>query len=426
MNDVAIRVEGLGKHYRIGRRERYRTLRDTIAEIVTAPVRRAGSLFRKRTTQAESDDLIWALRDVSFEVPAGSVVGVIGRNGAGKSTLLKILSRITEQTEGRIELRGRVGSLLEVGTGFHPELSGRENIFLNGAILGMRRSEIVRKFDEIVSFAEVERFIDTPVKHYSTGMYMRLAFSVAAHLEPEILLVDEVLAVGDALFQKKCLGKIGDVAKGGRTVVFVSHNMAAIRQLCSVGILLRDGALAQTSSLDDAIRHYAGVADDASEWRRPETRPGSGANLVFERLRCEVIGDQPNLTLSIEGELRSIRPHPPALLAFDVLDAYSVPLFQSLPEAEPFIGYSDQPLHFDVSIDLPPLVPGTYRVGAWAGTHYAHTIDLVESALAFTILSSPTPGRTYPHTYDHGAIVPRSSVRLRTGTHSFVPDLTAC
>ena len=208
-----------------------------------APLRdyRLSSIANRRSKIGQSE-LIWALKDVSFEVKQGEVVGIIGRNGAGKSTLLKILSRITEPTEGRVELRGRVGSLLEVGTGFHPELTGHENIYLYGAILGMDRWEITRKFDEIVAFAELEKFIDTPVKKYSSGMYMRLAFAVAAHLEPEILLVDEVLAVGDAEFQRKCLGKMGDLAKEKRTVLFVSHNMGAISVLCSTGMLLRNGA----------------------------------------------------------------------------------------------------------------------------------------------------------------------------------------
>ena len=226
MSDLAIRVNGLSKKYYIGgRQERYKTLRDTLTDAVAAPFRRVGKLLRRDfspfTSHFSPDETIWALKDVSFEVKQGEVVGIIGRNGAGKSTLLKILSRITEPTEGYADIYGRVGSLLEVGTGFHPELTGRENIYLNGAILGMNRVEINKKFDEIVSFAEVEKFIDTPVKHYSSGMYLRLAFAVAAHLEPEILLVDEVLAVGDAEFQKKCMGKMGDVAKEGRTVLFV-------------------------------------------------------------------------------------------------------------------------------------------------------------------------------------------------------------
>src|SRR5712691_3252284 len=227
VTDFAIRVEGLGKRYRIGERERYRALRDTIADAIKAPLRRLRS-----GRPSLVDNTIWALRDVSLEVAPGEVFGVIGHNGAGKSTLLKILSRITAPSEGRAELRGRVGSLLEVGTGFHPELTGRENVYLNGAILGMRRSEVRRKFDDIVAFAEVEQFLDTPVKRYSSGMAVRLAFAVAAHLEPEILIVDEVLAVGDAAFQRKCLGKMESVGREGRTVLFVSHNMAAVTHLC--------------------------------------------------------------------------------------------------------------------------------------------------------------------------------------------------
>lgn len=240
-----IRVEHLGKQYRVGGAgPRYRTLRDTVADFARMPLRR------------EQTNQFWALRDVSFDVGHGEVVGVIGRNGAGKSTLLKILSRITGPSEGRIRLRGRVGTLLEVGTGFHPELTGRENVFLNGAILGMRREETARKFDEIVDFAEVEQFINTPVKHYSSGMYLRLAFAVAAHLEPEILIVDEVLAVGDATFQKKSLGKMGDVARAGRTVLFVSHNMGAIRSLCRRAIWLNQGQVVADGPVLAVVDRY--------------------------------------------------------------------------------------------------------------------------------------------------------------------------
>ncbi|RLB00320.1 MAG: ABC transporter ATP-binding protein [Deltaproteobacteria bacterium] len=254
MSDVAIRVENLSKRYRIGQREGYLALRDVLARGLKAPFR-----LLKRDSQnlsRRSNEYIWALKDVSFEVKRGEVVGIIGRNGAGKTTLLKILSRITEPTEGYAEVRGRVGSLLEVGTGFHPELTGRENIYLNGAILGMKKREIDRKFDEIVAFAEVEKFIDTPVKYYSSGMYVRLAFAVAAHLEPEILLVDEVLAVGDAAFQKKCLGKMGDVAKEGRTVLFVSHNMAAIERLCQRALLLDKGNLILSGHAQELVARY--------------------------------------------------------------------------------------------------------------------------------------------------------------------------
>ena len=257
MHEIAIRVEGLSKLYRIGPRERYRTLRDTVTDAMYAPFRRSPHPSPLTT----HDPYIWALKDVSFEVKQGEVVGIIGRNGAGKSTLLKILSRITKPTEGRAEIHGRVASLLEVGTGFHPELTGRENIYLNGAILGMKKAEMERKFDEIVAFAEVEKFIDTPVKHYSSGMYVRLAFAVAAHLEPEILLVDEVLAVGDAAFQKKCLGKMGDVAKEGRTVLFVSHNMASLKQLCPISFWLNAGEIKARGHTADVVASYLTLLD---------------------------------------------------------------------------------------------------------------------------------------------------------------------
>src|SRR5437016_4097867 len=234
MAPLAIEVQGLSKRYRIGGRPvPYRTLRDTMVDRLTAPWRRVRSLTGGRESPSRANETFWALRDVSFEVAPGEVVGIIGRNGAGKSTLLKILSRITEPTDGFATINGRVGSLLEVGTGFHGELTGHENVYLSGAILGMTKKEIDRKFDEIVAFAEVEHFVDTPVKHYSSGMYLRLAFAVAAHLEPEILLVDEVLAVGDITFQRKCIGKMGDVARQGRTILFVSHNIAAVGRLCS-------------------------------------------------------------------------------------------------------------------------------------------------------------------------------------------------
>jgi ABC-type polysaccharide/polyol phosphate transport system ATPase subunit len=246
-SDVIIRAEGLGKKYVIGHQssERYTALRDVMAQAARNFARTTRDMLRGQALVAgDETEEFWALKDINFEIKRGDVVGIIGRNGAGKSTLLKVLSRITEPTEGRVEIKGRVASLLEVGTGFHPELSGRENIYLNGAILGMGRAEITRKFDEIVDFAGVEKFLDTPVKRYSSGMYVRLAFAVAAHLEPEILIVDEVLAVGDAEFQKKCLGKMKDVSGQGRTVLFVSHNMGAVKELCPTSMLLRDGSIA--------------------------------------------------------------------------------------------------------------------------------------------------------------------------------------
>lgn len=286
MKDLAIIVENLNKLYRIGKKqEKYKTLRDTIADAFISPFKKAGSLIRGQASAASNlNETIWALRDVSFEVKKGEVVGIIGRNGAGKSTLLKILSRITEPTKGSAEIHGRVGSLLEVGTGFHAELTGRENIYLNGAILGMRKAEIDKKFDEIVAFAEVEKFIDTPVKHYSSGMYLRLAFAVAAHLEPEILIVDEVLAVGDARFQKKCLNKMEDVGKEGRTVLFVSHNMPAITRLCKRAILLNDGKVILDDAAPKVVHAYQndGVSTTAETlWHDLSKAPGGDIARLF-------------------------------------------------------------------------------------------------------------------------------------------------
>lgn len=259
MTETAIRIEHLSKQYLIGGRQQAtnNSLRDVLAQSATAPLRRMAKVLRgQAASSAHHDETFWALKDVSFEIQSGEALGIIGRNGAGKSTLLKILSRITEPTAGRVTLKGRVGSLLEVGTGFHSELTGRENIYLNGAILGMTRAEVNRKLDEIIAFAETEQFIDTAVKHYSSGMYLRLAFAVAAHLEPEILLVDEVLAVGDAGFQKKCLGKMSDVANEGRTVVFVSHNMGAISSLTQRTICLEHGQLIDVGDTKQVIENY--------------------------------------------------------------------------------------------------------------------------------------------------------------------------
>jgi lipopolysaccharide transport system ATP-binding protein len=268
MSDIAIRAEKLGKRYRIGQWQRYLALRDVLTQAVKSPLR----LFRGSSLKHSSNGNghIWALKDASFEVREGEVVGIIGRNGAGKSTLLKILARVTKPTEGFAKIHGRMGSLLEVGTGFHTELTGRENVYLSGGILGMKKREIVRKFDEIVAFAEVEKFIDTPLKHYSSGMQMRLAFAVAAHLEPEILLVDEVLAVGDSEFQKKCLGKMEDVSRGGRTILFVSHNMGAITRLCSRSLWLDSGKIARSGPSNEIVAEYQSrYLTTRAEWTRP-------------------------------------------------------------------------------------------------------------------------------------------------------------
>lgn len=287
MNEIAIRVENLSKQYQIGNgsnddpRFGYKSLRDTLTDAIASPLRRTKSLLQKKATVAvQRHETIWALKDVSFEVKRGEIVGIIGRNGAGKSTLLKILTRITEPSRGEATIYGRVGSLLEVGTGFHPELTGRENIYLNGAILGMKHVDITQKFDDIVDFAEIETFIDTPVKHYSSGMYMRLAFAIAAHLEPDILLVDEVLAVGDAQFQKKCLGKMGDAAQGGRTVLLVSHNMAAISGLCQRVLYIKDGKLWIDGNSQDAIRHYMTDVESSTKTLLVDRRDRKGEGHV--------------------------------------------------------------------------------------------------------------------------------------------------
>jgi lipopolysaccharide transport system ATP-binding protein len=291
MSNIAIRVENLSKRYTIGRaQQRHDTLRDALVS----------TFKRSNVPTLERSDELWALRDVSFEVQRGEVVGVIGRNGAGKSTLLKILSRITEPTSGRAEIHGRVGSLLEVGTGFHPELTGRENIYLNGAILGMRRREIERKFDEIVAFAEIERFLDTPVKRYSSGMYVRLAFAVAAHLEPEILLVDEVLAVGDAQFQKKCLGKMGDVAKEGRTVLFVSHSMPMILRLCERTILLSTGHLEADGASTEVSRHHLSSSSGSPAERSWPDRQGAPGDDVARLHSVRILDDSGCVAAAID------------------------------------------------------------------------------------------------------------------------------
>jgi len=352
---TAIKVENLSKLYRIGaKQERYKTLRDSIMSAISGPFRKmkqrakgqgprvdssssalstplqasGSSLSAHSSSLPSNDGYIWALRDVSFSVKRGEVVGIIGRNGAGKTTLLKILSRITEPTEGQATVYGRLASLLEVGTGFHPELTGRENIYLNGAILGMKKAEIDHKFDEIVAFAEIEKFIDTPVKHYSSGMYVRLAFAVAAHLEPEILLVDEVLAVGDAAFQKKCLGKMGDVAKEGRTVLFVSHNMGVVDALCSKAFLLNNGEIAASGKADEVIKFYLKCIKKTTinDLSKRKDRSGSG-RVKFTSISLEDGNGMPTKVLVCGKDANIVLNYK----ASDVLNNVSVSLgFYSL------------------------------------------------------------------------------------------------
>lgn len=333
MGNLAVRVEGLGKRYRIGsKRQHYRTLRDTLADALFDPFKKAQQLLRGQAYAAAGlEEIIWALRDVSFDVEHGEVIGIIGRNGAGKSTLLKILSRITEPTEGFVDIYGRVGALLEVGTGFHPELTGRENIYLNGAILGMARAEIHRKFDEIVNFSGVEKFIDTPVKHYSSGMGLRLGFSVAAHLEPEILVVDEVLAVGDAEFQAKCLGKMSEVAGQGRTVLFVSHNMSAILSLCSQAILLDQGVVINRDTPSAIVSYYLDTNGTTSWESNSDTQEIIKINRIYISQPDETAIEylDPTLPIDIVVEYSTKEPIQNMLLGFDVLTGEGLLLFRT-------------------------------------------------------------------------------------------------
>jgi lipopolysaccharide transport system ATP-binding protein len=369
MSDIAIRAEGLSKRYRIGQREPYKALRDVLADALYAPFRAVTSTWGGRQQTARenpSDNYIWALKDVSFEIRQGEVVGIIGRNGAGKTTLLKILSRITRPTEGYAEIHGRVGSLLEVGTGFHPELTGRENIYLNGAILGMKKAEIDRKFDEIVAFAEIEKFLDTPVKRYSSGMYVRLAFAVAAHLDPEILLVDEVLAVGDAAFQKKCLGKMGEVAGEGRTVLFVSHNMAAIQGLCSRGILLDSGQVVFEGDVSKAVYEYLAIIREIASLK---ARWGNDSGAVVRLSRFDIINEQGELSNSVICGSRVIfvMDLEPREKAEHVVISIGIDNFQGVRVcllANVLVGFpvSLQPPRTTISCEVPqmPLTPGRY------------------------------------------------------------------
>ncbi len=370
----AIRVRGLGKEYPLRHgRTPYKTAREAIVTALSAPIR----LFRAGPTTPGSakPERFWALRDVSFDVPAGEVVGIIGRNGAGKSTLLKILARITDPSEGSAEIFGRVGSLLEVGTGFHPELTGRENIFMNGAILGMRRAEIIRRFDEIVAFAETEKFLDTAVKHYSSGMYLRLAFAVAAHLEPEILIVDEVLAVGDAAFQRKCLGKMGQVASEGRTVLLVSHNMQAITTLCRSAVLLDSGHVIQFGSAGQVVSAYlqpddAQLKEQQKAYEDPSKAPGND-KIRVRAVRIVPEGITADAEIGIETPLRveidywNLQPGATVLLVLDVYTMDGTPVFESLSVDDPTWQPEPMPPGLFRSVCLIPanlFNQGSYRV----------------------------------------------------------------
>ena len=425
MNDILIKAQNLGKLYRIGSAEdRDKNFREALVGMVAAPFRRIRNAFSPPVSNdVNSSEFIWALKDVNFEVKQGEIVGIIGRNGAGKSTLLKILSRITEPTEGKVTLRGRVGSLLEVGTGFHSELTGEENIYLSGTILGMSSSEISRKFDEIVAFAEMEKFIHTPVKYYSSGMYMRLAFAVAAHLETEILLVDEVLAVGDAEFQKKCLGKMGDVAKGGRTVLFVSHNMGAVQALCQKCILLESGVINKFDKTALVINHYLSIDHDQNSYvSLPKIE--SDAFFIAVSIRgtngklSTNVDIRASFTISFHYHIK--RPIRDLEISFALYNKIGVKVFTSFQNrcnldyagihtSGEFIG--------EVTIPGLLLTPGHYTVTAGIHQPNIHLYDLKEDVIGFHVVESGSKQYFYAET-DIGTILvdfPWRVQRLKPG-----------
>lgn len=403
MSDIAIHAENLGKQYIIGQRPAaYTTLRETLSTAFSSSVKKLGD-------GRGENNKFWALKDVSFDVQQGQVLGVIGRNGAGKSTLLKLLSRVTDPTEGRAVINGRVGSLLEVGTGFHPELTGRENISLNGAILGMKHSEVERKFDEIVSFAEVEQFIDTPVKRYSSGMYLRLAFAVAAHLEPEILVVDEVLAVGDAEFQRKCLGKMSDVAHQGRTVLFVSHNMSAILRLTDETIVIEKGHLAMRAPTPQAVDYYlsAGFSQEGQRTWLPDEIPADAA--PFKPVSIRVRNPQGNVvdtlrstepvTIEIEYELDApITGLRVGMYLLSMRGEYILTSFDT-DDPEQFDRESIRKAgHYVSRCTLPAdmLNEGRFMIAVNASTFRVKRYFQDEQALTFNIDAAGAPGMHWP------------------------------
>ena len=399
MNRSIIKVEHLSKLYRLGATH---IAHDTFRESLYAAVK---SVFSGQKNEGNGkSNTIWALNDVTFEVARGEVIGIIGRNGAGKSTLLKILSRITDPTDGRIDLYGRVGCLLEVGTGFHPELTGRENIFLNGVIMGMKRKELARKFDEIVAFAEIDRFLDTPVKRYSSGMYVRLAFAVAAHLEPEILIVDEVLAVGDDQFQKKCLGKMAEIAGEGRTVLFVSHNMPAVLNLCPRAILMENGRVAKDGDASEVVAHYihtAGVNLAHREWPDISTAPGDD---VVRLRSISVIDEDERVCQSID-----IRKKFGIRFEYDVLESGQqlVPTFNIAQESGVLVFWAGDR---DPNWENTPRHKGRYTTTAWIPGNFLNAGTMIVSAT----ISKVRP--THEHLYEQGVLSFEVIDRMGEGT----------
>ncbi|MEW5735385.1 MAG: ABC transporter ATP-binding protein [Thermodesulfobacteriota bacterium] len=418
MADLAISVENLAKEYQIGKAQSANTtMVELISEGFKAPFRRAWGLMRGQASAAsELSESLWALKDVSFTVQPGEVVGLIGRNGAGKSTLLKILSRITAPTRGRAEIHGRVGSLLEVGTGFHPELTGRDNIYLNGAILGMSREEIRGKFDQIVAFAEIEKFLDTPVKHYSSGMYVRLAFAVAANLEPEILLVDEVLAVGDKAFQDKCLNKMDDISHSGRTVLFVSHNMAAVLALCSRVVFLENGRVAADGPSQEVVQSYLshGAQTVGERVFASDERPGNSSFEVVAVRFLDSAGRQAGSTYisqpsGVEVEYEVKRQGARAMFSMVLFDANTYCLFGSLSNTDPeFYGKPLDKGRYRSRCVLPAdfLNSGRYYVSITGATDYWRDGFRADHAISFDAMDDGKLKGDYPGGYG-GSLRPR-------------------
>jgi lipopolysaccharide transport system ATP-binding protein len=389
-----LEIKGISKKFLIQHNGQvYMSMRESLSSVF------------KRDKSVNED--FYALKDISFNVEQGECIGIIGKNGAGKSTLLKILSRITPPTTGSIISRGRIASLLEVGTGFHPELTGRENVVLNGSILGMSRKEIQSKFDEIVNFSGVEKFLDTPLKFYSSGMQLRLAFSVAAFLEPEIMVIDEVLAVGDAEFQKKCIGKMEDVNKHGRTIIFVSHDLNAVQNLCKSAILLKDGKISLSGESGMVINHYLHSGNFASNtWARKE----DSKLPHFRNINVKLEGTQPNLKLIIEASVKCFPEMSPSFLAYDIFSKMGNPLGQAIPKLEPFIGPGNNEVQLNTEIELNGFVPGDYYLDAWIGPHFSETYDWQKECIEFSIVDSPQKSRTFPHPASHGFFVPPSKI----------------
>ncbi len=387
-----LEIKNISKKFLIHHnRQAYMSMRESITSVF------------KRTNQTSED--FYALSDVSFNVQQGECIGIIGKNGAGKSTLLKVLSRITPPTTGSIISRGRIASLLEVGTGFHPELTGRENVLLNGSILGMSRKEIQSKFDEIVDFSGVENFLDTPLKFYSSGMQLRLAFSVAAFLEPEIMVIDEVLAVGDAEFQKKCIGKMEDVNKHGRTIIFVSHDLNAVQNLCKTAILLKEGKISFSGESGMVINHYLHAGSHAStSWTQT-----SESNLPhFRKIEVRIEGKQPRLKLIIDTSIKCFPDMAASFLCFDIFSKLGTPIGQAIPNLDTFIKPSNEEIKITSEVDLNGFIPGDYYLDAWIGPHYNETYDWPKECIEFSIIESPQKNRTFPHSPAHGFFVPDS------------------